>query len=160
MRYAGIIKNDFTAAPGVSTTFFVQGCPLHCPGCHNPETWDFNGGKEFTPEVLTELSNALTANNITRNFCVMGGEPLCPDNQFLTYLVISYIKEHFPNTKIYLWTGYEFENITGGKSSQILELVDYVIEGPYQQENRDTTLLMRGSTNQRIIDMKEKRDSE
>ena len=55
MRYAGIIKNDFAAAPGVCLTFFVQGCPIRCKGCHNPESWDFDGGKEFTPEVISEM---------------------------------------------------------------------------------------------------------
>lgn len=112
MRYAGIIKNDFAAAPGTCVTFFTQGCPHHCPGCHNPETWDFMGGKEFTPNTLKEIEDAITANGIKRNFCIMGGEPLCPENQFLTILVIDYIKDRFPNIKIYLWTGYD---ITGGE---------------------------------------------
>ena len=62
MKYAGINKNDFAAAPGVSVTFFTQGCPHRCHGCHNPETWDFDGGKEFTPQVLDEIVEALTAN--------------------------------------------------------------------------------------------------
>ena len=80
MQYAGIIKNDFSAAPGVSVTFFTQGCPHRCKGCHNPETWDFDGGKEFTPQVLNEIIEALTANGLTRSFCLMGGEPLCEEN--------------------------------------------------------------------------------
>ena len=70
MRYAGIIKNDFSAAPGVSVTFYTQGCPHHCFGCHNPETWDFEGGKEFTPEVIDEILEALTANNIMRSLAI------------------------------------------------------------------------------------------
>ena len=59
MQYAGLIKNDFSAAPGVSVTFYTQGCPHRCCGCHNPETWDFEGGKEFTFEVLNEITAAL-----------------------------------------------------------------------------------------------------
>lgn len=70
MRYAGIIKNDFSAAPGVSVTFYTQGCPHHCSGCHNPETWNFEGGKEFTPEVIDEILEALTANNIMRSLAI------------------------------------------------------------------------------------------
>jgi anaerobic ribonucleoside-triphosphate reductase activating protein len=77
MRYAGLNKNDMSAAPGVSVSFFVQGCPHHCVGCHNPETWDFNRGKEFTFETMKEIIDALTAQKIYRNLCIMGGEPLC-----------------------------------------------------------------------------------
>jgi pyruvate-formate lyase-activating enzyme len=73
MRYSGIIRNDLAAAPGVSVSFFTQGCPHRCKGCHNPETWDFEGGKEFTPKVLEEIYEALGANNINRSFCIMGG---------------------------------------------------------------------------------------
>ena len=103
MKYAGLIKNDFSAAPGVSTTFFVQGCPFHCEGCHNKDTWDFEGGKEFTPQTLDDIIDALTANNISRNLCIMGGEPLCQENQFLTHLIIKTVKEQLPETKR-VWT--------------------------------------------------------
>ena len=93
MRYAGIIYNDVLAAPGISLSFFVQGCPFHCKGCHNPETWDFDGGKEFTNETLTSIVNGLKANGISRNLAIMGGEPLCQNNLFLTSLVIHSVKE-------------------------------------------------------------------
>ena len=93
MRYSGLIKNDLSAAPGVSVTFFTQGCPHRCLGCHNPETWEFDGGKEFTPQVLEEIYSALGANGIERSFCVMGGEPLCQENQFLTMLVLKGSRE-------------------------------------------------------------------
>ena len=78
MRYSGVIYNDVTAAPGLSVSFFTQGCPHRCVGCHNPETWDFNGGKEFTPEVLENIISKLSAQHIQRNLCIMGGEPLAP----------------------------------------------------------------------------------
>lgn len=152
MRYAGIIKNDFSAAPGTCVTFFTQGCPHLCEGCHNPETWDFEGGKEFTPEVLQEIIDALTANGIQRKLCIMGGEPLCQENQFLTYLVINSVKEKMPDVSVYLWTGYYLDDpIPNGKLDQILELVDCIIDGPYIAEERDITLAMRGSRNQRIL---------
>ena len=77
MRYAGLIRNDFSAAPGISVSFFTQGCPNHCLGCHNPETWDFNGGKEFTYDILNEIVDALTANGVKRSLSILGGEPLC-----------------------------------------------------------------------------------
>lgn len=152
MKYAGIIKNDFSAAPGVCVSFFTQGCAAHCPGCHNTETWDFDGGKEFTPETLDAIVRALVANGIQRDLCIMGGEPLCPENQFLTCLVMGTVKEKLPNTKIYIWTGYVLEEVpTTPRLKQILELSDCIIDGPYIQEKRDITLFMRGSSNQRIL---------
>lgn len=152
MRYAGLNKNDFCAAPGVSVTFYTQGCPHRCIGCHNPQTWEYEGGKEFNPEILDEIIIALTDNNIERNLCIQGGEPLCPENEFLTYLIIKTVKEKLPNVKIYLWTGYIYEFLPKTpRIEQILKLIDCLIDGPYIQEERDITLPMRGSRNQRVI---------
>lgn len=154
MRYAGLSKNDFSAAPGTCVTFYTQGCPHKCAGCHNPETWDFMGGMEFTTGVLNDIISALTANNIKRSLCIMGGEPLCQENQFLTLLILTEIKSRLPETKVYIWTGYTIEELnkmTTGKIPQILEMTDCLIDGPYIQEQRDITLPMRGSTNQRIL---------
>ena len=152
MRYAGIIKNDFSAAPGVSVTFYTQGCPHHCFGCHNPETWNFEGGKEFTPEVIDEILEALTANNIMRSLAIQGGEPLCVENEFLTLLIVKAVKEKFPDIKIYIWTGYYFNSLPNTPYiKQILELTDCLIDGPYIEDERDITLPMRGSRNQNII---------
>lgn len=154
MRYAGLIKNDFSAAPGVSVSFFTQGCPHHCPGCQNPETWDFDAGKEFVPEVLDEIVEALTANGIERSFCVLGGEPLCRENEFLTNLVIKHVKEKVPDVKIYVWSGYTYEYLLKQSSphlKMLLNNIDYLIDGPYIEAERDITLPMRGSRNQRVI---------
>ena len=155
MRYSGVIYNDITAAPGLCVTFFTQGCPHQCHGCHNPQTWDFEGGIEFTPEVLDEIIEGLTAQDIQRNFCVMGGEPLCAENEFLTLLVIKTVKEKLPNTPVYIWTGYTYEELKkkSGHMNQILDLADYLIDGPYIENLRDITLNMRGSSNQRILDL-------
>ena len=153
MRYAGIIKNDFSAAPGTSVTFFTQGCPHKCEGCHNPETWDFEGGEEVTHDTILEIIKAITANGLHRNLCIMGGEPLCPENQFLTNLIINSVKEKLPDTKIYLWTGYNLENLdmSNNRIKSILEQVDCIIDGPYDKTKRDVSLFMRGSSNQRIL---------
>lgn len=159
MRYSGLIRNDLAAAPGVSVTFFTQGCPHRCKGCHNPETWEFNGGKEFTPKVLNEIYEALQANGVKRSFCIMGGEPLCEENLFLTLLVLKEVRERFPNIKIYLWTGYYYEELlkfSNPHIKQILELTDVLIDGPYIEAKRDITLQMRGSSNQSIINLKDK----
>lgn len=153
MRYAGIIKNDFSAAPGTSVTFFTQGCPHRCEGCHNPETWDFEGGEEVTHDTILEIIEAITANGLHRNLCIMGGEPLCPENQFLTNLIINSVKEKLPDTKIYLWTGYCLEDLdmSNNRIKSILEQVDCIIDGPYDKTKRDVSLFMRGSSNQRIL---------
>jgi anaerobic ribonucleoside-triphosphate reductase activating protein len=158
MRYSGLIRNDLAAAPGISVSFFTQGCPHRCKGCHNPETWDFDGGKEFTPQVLKDIYEAISANGIVRNFCVMGGEPLCEENLLLTYMVINEVKTHFPDIKVYVWTGYIYENLlkqTDSKIKGILDMIDVLVDGPYIENKRDATLPMRGSSNQRIITLKE-----
>ena len=125
MKYAGLIKNDFTAAPGVAVSFFVQGCPHHCPGCFNKNTWDFEGGKEFTYDVIKEIIQALTANGIERSFCVLGGEPLCEDNQFLTELVITEVKKALPDTKVYIWTGYVYDYLSQHPSHRLQNILTH-----------------------------------
>lgn len=163
MRYAGIIKNDIAAGKKVNVSFFTQGCPHHCPGCHNPETWDFLGGKEFTPEVLNELVDSLTANGVQRNLSIMGGEPLCQENLFLTNLIISHVKSKLPDIEIYVWTGYTYEELLhrhDKRTTDILDKIDYLIDGPFILSERDITLAMRGSRNQRILNMKEMRKNE
>ena len=160
MRYSGIILNDITGAPGLSVSFFTQGCPHRCPGCHNPETWPFDGGKEFTSETLETIINGLNAQGIQRNLCIMGGEPLCKENAFLTYLVVKEVRERFPDTKIYIWSGYTLEELLYNDYphvSQTLDMADILIDGPFIESERDITLEMRGSRNQRIIDLSEKK---
>ena len=156
MKYAGINYNDFAAAPGVSVTFFTQGCPHRCKNCHNPETWDFNGGKEFDETILLKIENALFANGIQRNLCIMGGEPMCESNLPLTHLLINYFKNKYPTLNIYIWTGYLIENLNNPLAKEILSKADYLVDGPYIDDLKDTTLFMRGSKNQRIIDLQNK----
>lgn len=156
MRFAKIKFNDIANGPGIALSFFTQGCHKHCFNCFNPETWDFNGGQEFTQETLDSIINGLTENGIKRHLSILGGEPLCPENLFLTNLVISTVKEKLPQTKIYLWTGYTYEElqqIHNTTLDNILKQVDVLVDGPYIDEQRDITLNMRGSRNQRIINL-------
>lgn len=149
-----MITNDIAAAPGLCVSFFTQGCPHRCHGCHNPETWAFDGGEEFTPEVLDKIIEALNAQGIKRKFCLMGGEPLCQENEFLSYLIISTIKDRSPETEIYIWSGYYYDELLKNSSikvKQILALADYLVDGPYIENQRNLTLEMRGSENQSII---------
>lgn len=162
MRYAGLIENDIVDCDdGICVSLWMQGCPHHCKGCHNPETWDFNGGEEISIEKLIEnVIDSLTQNGVKRNFSILGGEPLAPENVCDTAIIIHQIRSKFKNIKIYLWTGYDFDKLTydGGKkclNNRMLKVikkdVDIVIDGLYKEELRDTTLLLRGSSNQRIL---------
>ena len=154
MRYADIKGNDIVNGEGICVSFWTQGCPHHCPGCHNPETWSFNGGKEFTNDTLNNLLRALTKNNVHRNLSILGGEPLCDENLFLTELICKEVLKVQPDTKIYIWTGYTLEELnkdSNTRISQILEKTDAIIDGPYIAAERDITLPMRGSRNQRIL---------
>lgn len=156
MRYADVIWNDIAAGDGLCVSFYTQGCPHHCPGCHNPQTWDFEGGKEFPATLLDELIIRLNAQGIQRPLCILGGEPLCNENLFLTNLLVSTVREKSPHTKIIIWTGYTYEELQKSGSPHmrnILLNVNTIIDGPYIQEQRDITLKMRGSRNQRIIDI-------
>ena len=157
MKYSGIIFNDISAAPGLCVTLFTQGCPHRCPGCHNPETWDFNGGKEFTEETMEEIIRGLKAQGIKRNYCVMGGEPLCDENAYFTFTTIWRVKYDLPDTLVYVWTGYTFDELLKSDNiyiKEILKYADFIIDGPYIESERDITLDMRGSRNQKIIDLR------
>lgn len=156
MRFAGINKNDVSAAPGICVTFFAQGCRRHCPGCHNPGSWDFQGGQEFTDETIQTIINAINEDGVQRNFCIMGGEPLDELNCEMTLLLIQSVRAHYPDIKVYLWTGYYYEELLEKNDKiihQVLNLLDCLIDGPYIEDLRDITLPMRGSSNQRIIEL-------
>lgn len=156
MRYAGIIYDDTAAAPGLCLSFYVQGCPIHCPGCHNPQTWDENGGYEFTMDTIDNILNGLRKNGIQRSLAILGGEPLAPNNIFLTALVIKTVKEQMPNINIWIWSGYDMEEIINKTHSNshlqfILKNINTLITGPFIQAKRNIAIPYRGSTNQKIF---------
>ena len=149
MRYAGLITNDFADGEGVCVSFWVQGCPIHCPGCHNKQTWDFEGGLELPSNYLDLIDQAICANGVRRNFSLLGGEPLCAENLELSYTILKHVRNKYPSIKIFCWTGYTLEALSS-KQRDCLQFVDTLIDGPYIQEQRDITLKLRGSTNQKI----------
>lgn len=157
MRYAEIIENDIVNGEGVCVSLWVQGCPHRCKGCHNPETWDFNDGKEASIEKITKkIFNAISKNGIQRNFSVLGGEPLCKENIGDVAVLITAVRTKFPNIKIFIWTGYCIEDIPTSVAWDIIRSqTDYIIDGPYIEEERDITLKWRGSRNQRILTKEE-----
>ena len=160
MRYAGIIPNDTSnAGTGVCLSFYTQGCPHKCEGCHNPDTWSFTGGEEFTTDTLNAILDGIKANGIMRNFCVLGGEPLCNENAFLTYLVIDHVRKAYPDIRIYIWSGYTLKellsnNSNSQRSRDMLKKCDFLSDGRYEKNLRDITLPLRGSSNQNIINLK------
>lgn len=152
MKYAKIISNDYINGEGVCVSFWTQGCPHHCVGCHNPETWSFNGGLEDSEEnIINIIIEAISANGIQRNFSILGGEPLCAENREFVKKLSKTIHKTFPTITIYCWTGYLYENI----EQQYLEDIDILIDGPFQIDKRDITLKLRGSSNQRILNLRE-----
>ena len=157
MRFADIDKCECNNGLDLGISIYLQGCSHACRGCFNPETWDFEGGQEFTQDTLKHIINALTANGIKRHLSILGGEPLHPNNLFLTQLIISTVKQELPETKIYIWTGYTIEELRKSTSKAlqyILSTADVLIDGPYIEAERDITFPMRGSRNQRIIPLK------
>ena len=151
MRYAGLIKNDFSAAPGISVSFFTQGCPHHCPGCHNPETWDFNGGKEFTDDTINEILN-LCNNSYIAGLSILGGEPLHNKNIDASTKLAKAFKEKYPDKSIWIWTGFNFEDYVMDK--EITKYADFIVDGQFEEDNKNPKLLYSGSSNQRVINVK------
>ena len=157
MKYAGYMPNDFINGEGVCVSLWVSGCTFRCPGCHNPELWDYNYGEEVTHDLIDKLHTAINANGIKRNFSILGGEPLAPGNIEFTVNVLKAIRSLEPNITIYLWTGFTIEQLKNLEQGDfpyikpIFESVDVIIDGRYEQDKRDITLKLRGSSNQRIL---------
>ena len=152
MRYAGIIENDVVNGEGICLSYWTQGCPHKCDGCHNPETWNFNGGKEDSKEnILNKILTLLNKNNIHRNLSILGGEPLCDENIDFTMEILKQAKQKYPNIKTFVWTGYTYEELCKLYKNIIFDNIDVLIDGKYDKNQRDITLKLRGSKNQRIL---------
>ena len=153
------MPNDFINGIGVCVSFWTQGCPHHCLGCHNPEAWDFEGGYEVPTDIKGRIIKAISANGIQRNFSVLGGEPLCKQNENLVNEIVTAVRTAYPNIKIFIWSGYTYQDLLSMNSpviNSILEKCDVLIDGRFELENRDITLKLRGSSNQNIIDLEGK----
>ncbi len=160
MNYATIKKHDVANGLGVRVSLFVSGCTHHCKGCFNPETWDFNYGKPFTEETEKEIADALSKDYIS-GLSLLGGEPFEPSNQAVLAPFISRIKEMFPEKDIWCYSGYNFESdmLTGklGDTSvteMMLKNIDILVDGEFAESLKDPSLRFKGSSNQRIIDVK------
>ena len=159
MKYAGLMKNDIADGLfGISVSFWFQGCENKCDGCQNPQTFDKDGGIDLPDNYLDMIYNAITANGIQRNLSLLGGDGLAPYNVELLYNIVVNVRKKFPNIKIFLWTGYTFNELrdraikekNGELINKIFYYIDYLIDGRYDKNKRDITLKLRGSSNQRI----------
>lgn len=154
MKYAKIRKMDISNGEGVRVSLFVQGCSFHCKNCFNQETWDFNGGKEFTTAEIQKIIELANKDYIA-GLSVLGGEPLHNNNVDEVFHIVATFKEKFPNKDIWLWTGFKFEDaIKDSKRKFILRNIDVLVDGQFEEDKKDLTLKWRGSSNQRVIDCK------
>lgn len=160
MHYGEIKTYDIANGEGVRVSLFVSGCRNHCPGCFNQETWDFTYGKPFTKETEEELLEALAPSWIN-GLTLLGGDPFEPENQEALLPFLRNVKETFPEKNIWCYTGYTLDlellkesRVRTPYTEEILSLIDVLVDGRFHEEEKDITLLFRGSANQRIINMK------
>ena len=153
MRFSKIKNNDIVNGIGITLSVWTQGCPHHCKGCFNKETWTFNEGNEFTNDDLNYIISNIDSFNVKRNLSILGGEPLCPENVEGVINLCREFKKVYPDKLIYLWTGYTIEEFNK-RQKQVLEYVDFIIDGKFEEAKKNLNLHLRGSSNQRIFDIK------
>ena len=155
MNYGAIKKTDIANGPGVRVSLFVSGCRNHCPGCFQPETWDFDYGAPFTEETEDEIMKALNHPWI-QGLSVLGGDPMEPENQAGLLPFLRRVKETLPEKDIWIYTGYKLEDVA---LSPLLSYADAVVDGPFIEAEKDLPLAFRGSRNQRIIHLRGGKDA-
>ncbi len=151
MRYNKIRKMDIADGPGVRVSIFMQGCNFHCKNCFNPETHDFNGGKEFTDDTIKRVLELCDNENI-EGLSILGGEPMNPQNIDGTTKLAKAFKEKYPNKNLWAWSGFTFDKDL--KDKEVVKYLDVLVDGQYMEEKHNPTLQWKGSENQRVIDVK------
>lgn len=157
MRYNKIREMDISDGEGIRVSLFVQGCEFHCKGCFNPETWNFESGKEFTTETLDVLLK-LCDKKYIKGLSILGGEPMHPKNREIVVDIMRAFKFKFPNKDIWMWTGYTLENLLAENNDDVKSMLiylDYLIDGQFVEEKKNLNLKWAGSENQRWIDIQE-----
>lgn len=149
MRYQGMMKASLADGIGWRTVLFLSGCEHHCPGCHNPQTWDRDSGEFFGPGALRVLLKALSRPEID-GLTISGGDPLMPYNREGVEALMAIIKQVYPDKTIWVYTGYDWEQV---RDLPLMQYVDVLVDGKFVLCDRDTTIAFRGSPNQRIIDV-------
>ena len=161
MNYADIKKFDIANGPGVRVSLFVSGCTHHCPGCFNPETWDFNYGIPYTLKTEEEILNAVSPDYI-KGLSLLGGDPLEEANSAALLPLLRKFKAQFPNKTVWCYTGYNYEEeILPNKLphaeliNEFLSYIDVLVDGRFVEAKKDLSLRFRGSSNQNLIDLKQ-----
>ena len=161
MNYATIKQNDIANGPGVRISLFVSGCRHHCKGCFNAEAWDFNYGEVFDDAVIKSIVDMLD-HDYVEGLSLLGGEPFEPENQEGLLELLKQVKSKLPQKTVWCYTGFDFEkDFLKGRFSkdpttqQLLSLIDVIVDGKFVEELKDLSLIFRGSSNQRIIDVNE-----
>lgn len=153
MNYEKIDKCSVSNGLGVRTVLWVSGCGIHCRNCHNQQTWDFDSGIPFTDDTMQEILYDLSKPYI-KGCTLSGGHPLDPHNASEVLKIVKRVKMVFPNKDIWIYSGYEWENIIKDETlREIMKYTDVLVDGPYIDDLRDISLPFRGSSNQRIIDV-------
>lgn len=155
MRYNKIRKMDISNGPGVRVSVFMQGCTFNCKNCFNPETHDFRDGKEFTDETINKILELCDKDYIV-GLSILGGEPMHPKNIEGTTKLAKAFKERYPNKTIWSWTGFLFDRDL--KDKEVMQYIDVLVDGQYKDELHDFRLKWCGSSNQRVIDVKQSLD--
>lgn len=154
-NYLAIKSNDINNGPGVRLTFWFAGCTFRCKGCHNEESWDFESGKKITDEVIDFVVEELRNNEIM-NLSILGGEPLHPNNVSDCERLVRAVKEHLPEKNIWIWTGFNYESLKDEPEYEyIFNNIDVLVDGRYNEDLKVKGIRFKGSTNQRVIDLKE-----
>ena len=153
MNYAALKKFDIANGPGVRVSLFVSGCRHHCKNCFNREAWDFDFGKPFTEETEKEILAELDKDYIT-GLSLLGGEPFEPENRAALTELLKKVKQGNPEKPVWCYTGFEFEKLTDPTALKMLSLIDVLVDGKFVEELKSPDLIFRGSSNQRILDVK------
>lgn len=149
MNYNKIRKTDISNGPGIRVAIFVQGCTFNCKNCFNPETHDFDGGKEFNQATIDTIIELCSKDHI-KGLSILGGEPLHPKNITEVTRLAKEVKTHIPDKEIWVWSGFKYEYL---KNQEIFKYIDVLVDGQFEVDKHDPTLKWRGSSNQRIIDI-------
>lgn len=161
MNYADIKSVDIQDGTGVRVSIYVSGCHFHCKGCHNPEAWAFDYGKKYTEDTEKYILDLLDKDYIS-GLSILGGEPFEPSNQEVLADLVKKVKNRYPKKNIWCYTGYDFEKDIMQNmykkydfTQKMVDNIDIIVDGQFEEENKIVDLRFRGSTNQRKIDVQQ-----
>ncbi len=163
MHYGAIKKYDIADGEGVRVSLFVSGCTNRCPGCFQPQTWDFDYGEPYTEKTEQEIIEALRDRNIS-GLTLLGGEPFEIENQNVLTGLLRRVRTELPEKNVWAYTGFIYDRdlVPGGRrycdvTDEMLSCIDVLVDGPFIEEQKDIRLVFRGSANQRVLNLKETR---